>query len=154
MLVEGEERILRCLELLDEREIWWRPNAHSNSVGNLILHLNGNVRQWLIATFSETPDQRQRQQEFDTTSGWSKSELQQLVKILMQDAEQILNTLTPEQLVKTYQVQGFEEQGIGILIHVAEHFSYHVGQITYFVKAHKNLDTGYYEDFNLDITKD
>ena len=123
-------------------------------MGNLILHLDGNVRQWLIATFSETPDLRQRQQEFDTTGGQSKSDLQHIVTNLMQDAEKILTTLTPEQLVQTYLVQGFEEHGIGILIHVAEHFSYHVGQITYFVKAHKDLDTGYYEDFNLDITKD
>ena len=152
LIDECQERTLKCLDFLTEEEIWYRPNDQSNSVGNLVLHLCGNVKQWLHATIGGEKDTRTRQAEFDERGPVAKDTLKQMVKELMQKSEGILDNCTPEHLLRYYKVQGFEENGVGILIHVTEHFSYHVGQITYFVKAHKSLDVEYYAGQDLDNT--
>ncbi len=151
LVTECGERTLKCLGLLSEQEIWYRPNEHSNSVGNLVLHLCGNVRQWLFSTLGGKPDLRQRQAEFDEKGPIPGKDLKQMIEDLMDEVNRLLDNLKPEDLLTTYRVQGFDESGVAILLHVTEHFSYHVGQITYFVKAHKELSVGYYEGINLDI---
>ncbi len=152
LIDECQERTLKCLDFLTEEEIWYRPNDQSNSVGNLVLHLCGNVKQWLHATIGGEKDIRTRQAEFDERGPLPKDSLKEMVIELMQKSADILDDCTPEDLLCIYRVQGFEENGVGILIHVTEHFSYHVGQITYFVKAHKSMDVGYYEGMDLDKT--
>src|SRR5437867_7915143 len=67
-------RIVDCLELLSEEEIWWRPNEASNSAGNLVLHLCGNVRQWIISGLGGEPDTRERDKEFAERGPISRSE--------------------------------------------------------------------------------
>jgi uncharacterized damage-inducible protein DinB len=153
LIGECQERTLRCLDLLTDEEIWYRPNEHSNSVGNLVLHLCGNVTQWLFSTLGNEPDYRTRQQEFDERGPIARKILQAKVRDLMQKAESIIDGLTPGQLEKIYSVQGYQESGVAILIHITEHFSYHVGQMTYYVKAKKDLDTGYYAGQDLDKTR-
>jgi uncharacterized damage-inducible protein DinB len=149
---EGIPRLRKCLAQLTEGDIWYRPNANSNAVGNLVLHLNGNVRQWVISTLGGAPDRRQRQREFDERGPLPTAHLLELLDELERDFAKTLKELTPDALTKSYEVQGFQETGTGILLHVAEHFSYHVGQITYFVKMKKDLDIGYYEEEDLDVT--
>lgn len=152
LLAEGIPRTLTCLDLLDESDIWFRPNEQSNSVGNLVLHLCGNARQWILAGMRGQPDRRQRAREFEEQGPLPTSELRTMVLQLSGELEEALNLLQPEDLEATYTVQGFEESGIGILIHVVEHYSYHLGQITYVVKAHTSQDTGYYSGLDLDAT--
>ncbi len=152
LIEECKDRTLKCLNLLTEKEIWYRPNDESNSVGNLVLHLCGNVKQWLHATIGGEKDTRTRQAEFDERGPVARAVLKQMVIDLMQKSKDILDACTPEDLLRKYSVQGFEENGVGVLIHVTEHFSYHVGQITYFVKAHKSRDVGYYEGLDLNKT--
>ncbi len=147
---EGIPRIQKCLHELSEEEVWQRPNEQSNSVGNLILHLCGNVRQWIIAGLGHTTDVRQRQTEFDERGPISKAILLEKLAILETDVRATLINISAEDLVKYHKVQAFEETGVSILVHVTEHFSYHVGQITYFVKAIKNMDLGYYADMDLE----
>ncbi|MEZ4772463.1 MAG: DinB family protein [Bacteroidia bacterium] len=147
---EGIPRAKKCLNLLTEEEIWYRPNENSNAMGNLILHLNGNVRQWIISALGGESDIRVRQSEFDARGNITRAELMAILENLEADLWPVLDNITEEKLVQTYQVQGYSETGIAILIHVVEHFSYHVGQMTYFVKAFKDLDTGYYKGQNLD----
>lgn len=151
---ESIPRVKKCLSLLSEAETWYRPNAHSNSVGNLLLHLCGNARQWIVSGLGGAADTRRRQQEFDERGPIPQQLLLEQLDRLQQDVEAVLARLQPTDLLATYRVQGFEESGFGILLHVVEHFSYHVGQITYFVKAHKDLDTGYYAGQNLDTVKE
>lgn len=152
LIGECQERTLRCLDLLTDDEIWYRPNEHSNSVGNLVLHLCGNVTQWLFSTLGHEPDNRTRQQEFDERGPISRDILKKKVIDLMQKAESVIDGLTPGKLEKIYSVQGCQESGVAILIHITEHFSYHVGQMTYYVKARKDLDTGYYAGQDLNKT--
>lgn len=147
---ESIPRAKKCLSLLSEKEVWERPNENSNSVGNLILHLCGNVRQWLISAMGEQEDVRERQKEFDERGPLPTQDLIVLLDKLQTDAEKVLHAIPPKALLKSFQVQGFTESGISILVHIVEHFSGHIGQITYIVKAQKNIQTGYYENQNLD----
>ena len=143
---ESIPRIKKCLDLLTEDEIWYKPNANSNSVGNIILHLCGNVRQWLGTGLGKLPKVRQRDEEFSTKGGFTKKEILEKLKKLQEMSENVLSKLTPEDLLAIHDVQVYQETGLSILVHVTEHFSYHVGQITYFVKAKKDLDTEYYPE--------
>jgi uncharacterized damage-inducible protein DinB len=148
---EGLNRIEKSLDMLSEEEIWWRPNDQSNSVGNLLLHLGGNVRQWILAGLGGHEDIRERDKEFTEKGPISKEMLLNQLEEVLNETIVFLKKLTSADLVKKYSVQGFQESGVSILIHVIEHFSYHVGQITYFVKSRKNIDTGYYS--GIDLTK-
>ncbi|TAE47440.1 MAG: DUF1572 domain-containing protein [Bacteroidetes bacterium] len=151
ILEESFFRIRKCLSLLEDDAIWWRPNEQSNSVGNLVLHLCGNARQWMLSALGGLPDTRQRQAEFDERGPVARTELLSLLDTLERELSALLDRLGPEDLERMYEVQGFQESGVAILVHVTEHVSYHTGQITYFVKMHTGKDTGYYAGQNLDV---
>ncbi len=151
---ENVPRIKQCLGELSEAEIWFRPNENSNSVGNLVLHLCGNVRQWILAGLGGRADTRRRQQEFDERGPIATAELLQRLDDTMTEVAQVLDELTAEKILQVVEVQGFKETGLSILVHVVEHFSYHTGQMTYFVKWRKNMDMGYYDGVELEVTAD
>lgn len=146
---ESIPRIKQCLAELDTQEIWFKANNNSNSVGNLVLHLCGNARQWIVAGLTDQPDTRDRDLEFSATGPIPSRELVQLLDQTQAEIQATLNQLRAADLFKSYQVQGFQEKGLSILIHVVEHFSYHTGQITYFVKLRKDIDTAYYAGLDL-----
>lgn len=150
---ENFVRLKKCLTELNETEIWYRPNAQSNSMGNLVLHLCGNLRQWVISTFDEVPDVRERQLEFEEKGPLPTMYLLDQIEAILLPLKRILRSISDEHLLKTYSVQGFEENGVAILLHAVEHFSYHVGQMTYYVKAKKAKDMGYYDGINLEAKK-
>lgn len=141
---ESFPRLKQCLATLSEAEIWYRPNEHSNSVGNLVLHLCGNARQWIVSGLGGMPDLRKRQEEFDEQDPVATVELEAMLAMLEKDIRQVLSGLSPDDLLRERPVQIYQESGLSILIHVVEHFSYHVGQIVYFVKARKNKDMDFY----------
>jgi len=147
---ESMPRLRKCLEQLSEEEIWQRPNERSNSVGNLVLHLDGNIRQWIVSGLGGDTDTRQRQAEFDERGPISKTRLLDGLEATMKAVTQTLEQLRPEHLLEYRDVQTFRESGLSILVHAVEHFSYHVGQITYIVKARKDMDMGYYEGVDLE----
>lgn len=146
---EGIPRLKKCMDMLSEEDIWIRPNEQSNSVGNLVLHLCGNVRQWLISGLGGAQDVRERDLEFSERGPLPKGQLVALLDQLEKDVEEVLNRIHAGELLKVRPVQIYQESGLSILIHVIEHFSYHVGQVTYFTKSHTAKDTGYYADQNL-----
>lgn len=149
---ESVPRLKKCLDELNDKEIWYRPNDNSNSVGNLVLHLCGNVRQWVLSGLANQEDVRQRQIEFDEKGPIPVPELKDKVDKLEEDVRAFLSTLSAEKILAPCTVQGFDETGLSVLIHVVEHFSYHVGQMTYFVKWRKDMDMEYYGALDLDIT--
>ncbi len=152
LLKESVPRLKKCLNVLTEKEIWHRPNAETVSVGNLVLHLCGNVRQWILSGIGNQTDRRERQKEFDEKGPIPKEKLIKDLDDLMMEVDRVLDGVDPAMLVEKRKVQGMDETGLGILIHVVEHFSYHVGQITYFVKTHKNMDLKYYGGVDLNKT--
>ncbi len=146
---EGILRIKKCLKLLTYDQVWFKPNNNLNSVGNLCLHLIGNVNQWLISTLGNHPDHRIRESEFDPNNQFSIDELMERLSILAQNVEATMVKLSEKDLLKEYKVQCYNETGLSIIVHVIEHFSYHVGQITFYTKLILNVDLGYYPDEDL-----
>lgn len=142
-------RIQKCLDQLTEDEIWEKANESSNSIGNLILHLCGNIRQYAISSLGNLPDTRQRDEEFSVVGGFSGSELMKKLETTVQQACEIIRTINPEELLRKRKVQAFEYSGIGVIIHVTEHFSYHSGQIAFWTKELTNMDLGFYSGINL-----
>ncbi|MEL6274042.1 MAG: DinB family protein [Bacteroidota bacterium] len=148
---ENPPRIAKCLQQLSEDEVWRKPNGQTNSVANLILHLCGNIRQYAIASLGGQPDIRERDLEFSTQGGLDKRELLLKLNSTVEEAIATIRFVSDEELLRTRTVQGFEYTGIGILIHVTEHFSYHVGQIALYTKLLKDQDLGFYAGLDLNV---
>jgi uncharacterized damage-inducible protein DinB len=148
-LNENAPRIKKCLEMLDEEYIWRKSNSETNSIGNLILHLCGNIRQYAISSLAEKPDERDRNSEFENKHSLSKEELIQRLNSTVFEASQVIQSLTEADLLRVRPVQCFEMSGIGVIIHVVEHFSYHTGQIALLTKLAIEKDLGFYADANL-----
>lgn len=142
-------RILKCLDQLDDTQIWWRPNENSNSIGNLVLHLCGNVRQWIYSGLGRNEDLRNRQTEFDEKGPLSGEALQEQLTSTMELVRPVITNIPVEELLNIRSVQTFEETGLTILVHVTEHFSYHTGQIAYITKMLNNKPLGFYENVSL-----
>ncbi len=136
-------RIERCLKTLSEEDIWWRPNEASNSVGNLVLHLGGNVRQWIISGLGGAPDRRERDKEFAECGPITRRALITLLRRTVREASRVLGRLTPDDLAGTRPIQGFEVTGLRAAFHVAEHFAFHTGQIIYVTKMKRGVDMGF-----------
>lgn len=152
IIEESVPRIKKCLHLLNEPQIQDRPNEQTVSVGNLVLHLMGNLRQWVLSGIDGQTDHRQRSQEFAETEPIPTKKLIRNLDSLMTEVDQALTRITPEALTEKRNVQDFEESVLAILVHVTEHFSYHTGQITYYTKSTLNVDTQYYAGVDLDKT--
>jgi uncharacterized damage-inducible protein DinB len=138
-------RIARCLRQLSQKEIWWRPNPASNSVGNLVLHLNGNVRQWIVAGLGGVPDTRQRDLEFQERGPIPRRALLARLHRTVGEACRVLTRLSASDLAHTYSIQGFQVTGLEAVYSVTEHFSHHAGQIILVTKLlrGKSLDFTY-----------
>jgi uncharacterized damage-inducible protein DinB len=132
--------IVKCLQQLSEEEIWWRPNAASNSAGNLVLHLCGNVRQWIISGLGGAPDKRQRDLEFSEQGPIPRRELVTRLRRTVRDAFRVLVKLSDDSLARKYSVQGYHVTGMDAVFHVTEHFGYHTGQIVYITKLKRGED--------------
>lgn len=146
---ESMPRLRKCFAQLTEEEIWRRPNAEVVSMGNLALHLCGNVRQYILCGLGGAPDDRERDREFAETGPIPAAELLARLERVMADVDSVLDRLDPASLLEVRRVQGFAESALSILVHVVEHFSYHVGQMTYFVKSTKAVGLGYYAGIDL-----
>lgn len=146
LLEEGIPRIKKCLSKIEDNEVWFRPNAQTVSIGNLCLHLCGNVRQWLVSGIGGKPDIRNRPLEFSEKGPLPKSHLLNELDKLAKEIKETIDGIQVEDLIEKRAVQVYEETALSILIHVIEHFSYHVGQITYAVKSRKEVDMEYYPD--------
>jgi uncharacterized damage-inducible protein DinB len=146
---ESYSRIENCLGRLTEKQIWHQLNESSNSIGNLVLHLMGNVRQYICSGIGGYKDERHRDVEFKSSSKCTKDELMDKMEILQSDVTKVIEELDEAKLLKVYKVQGFEELGMSIVIHVIEHFSYHVGQIAVQTKLLRNEDLGFYAGLDL-----
>jgi len=148
---ENTQKLTTCLTELEEAETWKRPNQNSNSAGNIILHLCGNIRQYAISSLGQIEDIRERDKEFSANGGYSKSELLKKLRDIVEQAKNIIKNISKAELLRKRQVQGFSHSGIGIIIHVTEHYSYHTGQIIFWTKLLKDKDLGFYKDIDLNV---
>ena len=132
--------IVECLQQLSEEEIWWRPNLASNSAGNLVLHLCGNVRQWIISSLGGVEDKRERDREFAERGPIPRQALVTQLRRTVRDACRVLGKLSDDSLAQKYEIQGYRVTGLDAAFHVTEHFGYHTGQIIYITKLKRAQD--------------
>ena len=145
LLAEYREKIARSMAPLNDDDIWWRPNERSNSIGNLVLHLCGNVTQWMIGGVGDRAYERHRQQEFDQRGPLPKTVLLERLDAVVRTADDVLEHLDPQTLLHRKKIQGYDVATLEAIYHVIEHFSMHTGQIILLAKARADLDLELWE---------
>jgi uncharacterized damage-inducible protein DinB len=141
-------KLLHCVEQLSDEDLWWRPNEVSNSVGNLVLHLCGNVRQWIVSSVGGAEFKRDRDAEFAARGPVPKSDLIANLKLALSEVDATLAKLEtgrPAGLLERVKVQTYEVSILQAVYHVVEHFGYHLGQILYIYKMRKGVDPQFYK---------
>ncbi len=146
---ESIPRIIKCMEMLSEKQVWKEPGKDLPTIGNLVLHVCGNGRQWVCSGLGNQPDTRHRYEEFAADKTQNKAELLALLQSTGQDMLSALAEIGAGDLVMYQNVQVFEETGISILVHVIEHFSYHTGQIALMTRMFTGKHTGFYQGVDL-----
>ncbi len=141
-------RVKECVGALTDEQVWWRPNPASNSIGNLLLHLDGNMRQWIVSSFNKIDDKRNRPAEFAAKDGLSAAELLARFGATLDEAGEVLDRLTVEELLAPYEIQGYHVRGIDAVYQVVAHVALHYGQIVYITKALLEKDMGFYKELN------
>ncbi len=137
-------RIQDCLARLTPEQIWTRNSENENAVGNLVLHLSGNVRQWIGSGVAGLPDHRRRDAEFDARGGMAPAELSGLLEASVAEAVVIIREVPAARLIERILPQGHDVTVLEAIAHVVEHFSQHTGQIILLTKMLTGDDLGYY----------
>lgn len=142
-------KIERCVEELAEEDVWWRPNEASNSIGNLLLHLCGNLRQWIIGGVGGREYERNRQQEFDERTPLPARELLERLGFIVEEADEVLGSLNAEALMSRKQIQNHDVNVLEAIYHVVEHFGMHTGQIIFLSKMKGGRDLNLWRPRNI-----
>ena len=135
-------KLRRIVEMLSEDDIWWRPNEVSNSVGNMLLHMCGNLGQWVVSGAGGAPDDRDRPREFSERGPIPKADLMEKVERMADHVDRVLADLGEATLLDRLTVQKFDVSRLHAIYHSIEHFGYHLGQIAYVAKLRNGKDLG------------
>lgn len=146
LATEYRAKLRAAVEALPAEALWWRANEQSNSVGNLLLHLAGNVREWIVSGVGGAPSVRHRAGEFAARSGHDAQTLMAALDQTLDDADAVLARLSPADLDAKRAIQGRDVTVFDAIYHVVEHFSMHVGQIILIAKLHAPGAVQFYED--------
>lgn len=137
-------KLRRAVSALPEGDLWWRPNDASNSAGNLLLHLEGNLRQWVVTGVGGEPDTRRRQEEFETAEGPNPELLLDRLEVAIRDAARVLSDLTADRMLEHVRIQERDVTVLEAVYHAVEHFGMHTGQIILLAKLRAGRDLGFY----------
>ena len=138
-------KIERCLERLSDADIWWRAGDQSNSIANLLLHLEGNARQWIISGVGGGRDARVRQQEFAERAPLTRAALVDKLKKTLAEIDGVLARVESSTLLERRLIQGHDVTVLAAIFHVVEHFSTHTGQIILLTKMLTGSDLVFYD---------
>jgi len=144
LLKEYFPRVQACFETLGEEDIWWRAHETDNSIGNLILHLCGNIRQWIVGGIGEAPDARDRPREFSERGPIPKTELLKRFETTLNEADRVLGQFDLSRLLEVRHFQKYEVTCIDAISHVVEHVAQHLGQIIYITKLRTGKDLKFF----------
>lgn len=133
-------KLTRSLSAVTDADVWWRPNEASNSIGNLLLHLRGNVTQWILGGVGRRPFERTRPAEFSSRGGATAQELLHDLSTTVDQACEVIGRQTGDSLLERRQIQGYDVSVLEAVYHVVEHFSMHTGQIILLAKARSASD--------------
>lgn len=145
-------KIERCLERLGDEQVWWRPNERSNSIGNLLLHLEGNARQWVVCGVGGAADLRERDAEFAERATITRADLLARLRATLSEVDAVLARLDPDRLLEQRRIQGLDVTTLRAVFHVVEHFSMHTGQIIQLTKLLTGGDLAFY-DFSAGVPR-
>ncbi|MFH1303207.1 MAG: DUF1572 family protein [Planctomycetota bacterium] len=137
LLQQSVHKIDHCLNQLEPDQIWWRPEPGLNSIGNLILHLCGNLNQWAVCGITRSTNARQREQEFRSDVRISRDDLQTLLHRTVEQACQTIQSLSAAALLENREIQGFSVSVLGTISHTVPHFVGHTHQIIYLTRLQK-----------------
>lgn len=147
-LEQYSSRIGECVGRLSEEQVWARGSKNENAIGNLMLHLAGNVRQWIISGVGGQPDHRQRDSEFAATGDLTAAVMLARLDETVHEACGIIRSLDAEQLEQRHSIQDYDVSVLEAVLHVVEHFSMHTGQIIFATKLLTQEDLGFYRHLN------
>ena len=147
-------RIDACVRKLTPEQIWMRADANQNAVGNLLLHLNGNVRQWILHGVGGQADVRDRDSEFAAKDGAGANELLARLRATVEETAALLRKLPAERLMESVRTQGYDCTVLAAIYHVVEHFAGHTFQIIYATKLCTGEDLGFYAHLNASAPHD
>lgn len=133
-LAGAMRKITHCLDQLKDTDLWWRPHESHNSIQNIILHLCGNVRQWIIHGVGGAPDLRNRPLEFSDRRPIAKTELFEKLRATIAEADAVLTALSPEKLLDRRRIQGFDTYVLAAVFDSVSHFVGHAHQIVYITR--------------------
>lgn len=151
-------KIRSAVGLIEDEKVWFRPNEATNSIGNLILHIAGNMRQWMISGIAGAPDNRDRPSEFAARESMSKDALLAFLASTVDEVDSVLESVEKEiqssrsdaPLQRVIMPQGYAQTVLDAVYHVAEHFSHHTGQIIQLAKWQEGDKVRLYDDRELE----
>jgi uncharacterized damage-inducible protein DinB len=143
-LRQYQARIETCLDRLTEDQIWMREAETQNAIGNLVLHLCGNVTQWILSGVGGRPDTRDRDAEFEARGDAGTEELRTKLRMTVESAAAVIEALSEERLSERVQVQNYDVTILEAVYHVLTHFAEHTGQIIFATKLFTREDLGFY----------
>ena len=147
-LIQLLGRIEMCVDRLTPEQLWMRHSENENAAGNLMRHLTGNVRQWILTGVGGAPDHRDRDSEFAARAGIGAQELKANLRSTVEEAVALIRALPPERLTEIIRPQGYEGTVLTAIYHVVEHFAGHAFQIMFATKLLTGQDLGYYKHLN------
>jgi len=139
-LAHSVTQIKHSLDQLDEHQVWWRPGDAMNSIANLVLHVCGNLRQWIVSGVGGEPDIRARQEEFSLRGGIPTRDLIRQLDEVVEKADGIISALSPSDLVKQRRIQGFDTNGLSALFNSLGHLQGHTQEIIHLTREHLGDD--------------
>ena len=138
-------RVVDCVGRLSNEQLWARQSANENSIGNLVLHLCGNVQQWIVSGIGDEADVRERDSEFAARGGLDARDLQRRLETMLAKATEVIRTVPASRLPEKITVQNQRKTVIEVIYTVVEHFAQHTGQIIFATKMLTETDLGYYK---------
>ncbi len=139
-------KLRHCLNALPRGAVWARPNQDSNSVGNLLIHLTGNVTEWILGGVAGRSYKRYRAGEFAQRDGADASKLMDDLEAVLREADRVLAGLTEKDLERSVVIQERDTNVLGAIYHVVEHFAMHTGQIVFLTKLYAPGRIQFYEE--------
>jgi uncharacterized damage-inducible protein DinB len=127
-------KISQCLDALDEESVWWRANPESNSIGNLMLHLDGSTRMWVLRVAGGRRIERDRDAEFAERGPLAKSALMARLRATLAEVDEVLRVLDGDALQERRPSTRGEVTVLWAVLHAVEHFAMHTGQIILITK--------------------
>jgi hypothetical protein len=129
------ERAEHAIGQLEDLDVWYRSYPTENAIGNLVLHLVGNLRQWILGGIANQPDTRNRALEFSTKQGQSKAELMKMLKDTVEESCRVIDTLSAARITEARHIQDADTTIAYALVAVVSHLGLHVGQIQFIAKS-------------------